>query len=196
MILATCLGLLTFSSTAWATTLERLDLQELVVNSDAVVIGQVTRIETELDERGRVHSIIEVRVDESLKGAPGQTVTIRQLGGVHGDIGTRVAGMPRLNVDDQAMLFLSGDVHQAVAVTGMAQGFFRLALGPDNRTEFAIPQLHNINLVERVSPDELNASRLQQVAPAELHRQAHTLDNLRARVLDLVQSQQPARELP
>src|SRR5690554_3541807 len=182
------------ASTASAATVERMDLDELVQRSDAVVVAQVADVQTELDERGRVVSIIELRVRETLKGPATQTVKIRQIGGAHGNIVTRVPGMPSFQVADQGVLFLSGDVElRPTAVTGLAQGYFRVALGPDNATEFAIPQINSMNLVvrERTQPTP-GTSQLRSVSAADLHLQVHELDAFKAQIRALVDSQ--ARE--
>ncbi|TXD38569.1 hypothetical protein FRC98_06725 [Lujinxingia vulgaris] len=187
------LALSLLATSASAATLPRMDLEELVVRSDAVVVAEVDEITTDLDARGRVVSTITLKVSETLKGPAARTITIRQLGGVHGDIGTRVPGMPVFQVADQGVLFLSGDVVQRPAsVTGLAQGFFRIALGPDNATEFAVPQVNNLNLVvrERVQPSA-QTSGLRSVAPAELHTQAHELTRFKARIRAIADDVQP-----
>lgn len=191
--LLSTLTLWLLATSATAATLPRMDLEELVVRSDAVVVAQVDEITTELDARGRVVSTITLKVRETLKGPVRRTLAIRQLGGFHGDVGTRVPGMPVFQVADQGVLFLSGDVAQHPAsVTGLAQGFFRVALGPDNATEFAIPQVNNLNLVvrERAQP-AASTSQLRSVAPTELHLQAHELNTFKARIRAIVDETQP-----
>ncbi|RDV38905.1 hypothetical protein DV096_08925 [Bradymonadaceae bacterium TMQ3] len=194
--LMSTLTLWLLAANATAATLPRMDLEELVVRSDAVVVAQVETITTELDARGRVVSTITLTVRETLKGPAQRTVAIRQLGGYHGDVGTRVPGMPVFQIADRGVLFLSGNVAQHPAsVTGLAQGFFRVALGPDSATEFAIPQVNNLNLVVRDrAQTATTTSQLRSVAPAELHQQAHDLNTFKARIrtiVDETQSEEP-----
>ncbi|RVU44139.1 hypothetical protein EA187_11360 [Lujinxingia sediminis] len=191
--LMSTLTLWLLAANATAATLPRMDLEELVVRSDAVVVAQVETITTELDARGRVVSTITLTVRETLKGPARRTVAIRQLGGYHGDVGTRVPGMPVFQIADRGVLFLSGNVAQHPAsVTGLAQGFFRVALGPDSATEFAIPQVNNLNLVVRDrAQTAATTSQLRSVAPAELHQQAHDLNTFKARIRTIVDETQP-----
>lgn len=186
--------LLLMAGTASASTVIRLDLNSLVANSDVIVVAQVIDIESALEEDGRVYTSITFRADESLKGHPGKEFSIRQVGGRVGDIATYVPGMPDFHVDERVFLFLSS-VDSHPVVTGMAQGKFQIAVGPDGETDYVIPRVENSHLI---SPDQAPPRRGEDgdEMPSvdledheNLFDQVHQFDTFRRQVEGLIAAQ-------
>lgn len=117
--------------TAAATTVLELSFDELTKESDAIVVGHVESVTAEVRE-GRVYSTIVVSVDESLKGTPGESVKIVQLGGKTKDLVTRAFGMPNFEAGEHVLLFLEkpNRVNYFV-VTGLTQGKKSLSTSED-----------------------------------------------------------------
>lgn len=111
------------ASPARATLSEALSLNDLVRQSEHVVLVTCVGEQSLRDDRDRIVTDYAIRVDEVSRGPaqPGQTLTLRRLGGELGDLGMRIEGEPRLAVGERYLVFLyaAGDVLRPV---GMSQG--------------------------------------------------------------------------
>ena len=87
------LALLLALSTANATTMVPLSLDQLVDASDEIVKGRVTETWTEPDlKTGLVWTYAQIEVEYTLKGAPGSVVIIEQPGGKWGSKEAHIEG--------------------------------------------------------------------------------------------------------
>ena len=79
------------------------------------------------------------------RGAPSEETWVRTLGGHVGRLGQLVEGEARLRLGERCLLFLEphADLHR---ITGMAQGLYRVRLGPD-RVERLAPSARAPDLV-------------------------------------------------
>lgn len=188
--------------TGRATTVLKLDLESLTANSDRIVVGEVESIDS-LRHDGKIVTDIEVRVAEQWKGAsePPDAVTIRQPGGRIGDTVTRVHGMPRFREGETTVLFLDKHPEQDLySVTGLRQGKFHVAIGPDGATEFVVPRLGNVQLMEPKGEgngsegtkdlDSIDASDLRISEPDSIHETVTPLESFRERVMSSVDNEQ------
>lgn len=198
-IIANITIVLTFAllvSSASAATILRMDVPTLVEHSDAVVIGSITNIVSKVEDDGRVYSTITLKVDEALKGQEQQTLTLRQVGGrdLEADIATVAPGMPQFEEHERVLLFLQRlpEQSESLAVTGMAQGKFRIARGPDNTTDFIIPQLRGLNLFDRPAIEQ-TTPEIEPKDARQWHLQTHSLQNFRHYLLDLIEIDQEVR---
>lgn len=83
---------------------------ELVTEADTVVRGVVTQVRSEEFDspQGRgVHTFVTLRVEHALKGTPGDTVTIRFLGGTVGKRTLKIAGIPQFEVGQRQIVFFA-----------------------------------------------------------------------------------------
>jgi hypothetical protein len=111
---------------AFATTVVRLNLEQLVQRADLIVQGQVQSVHCQWDEeRHLVFTYISIRVDEPLKGERRQSVLIRQIGGSVGTIQMSVAGVPQFKSGEMAIVFLKRQDDSTFQVVGMSQGLYR-----------------------------------------------------------------------
>lgn len=157
------------SSRVEATTLRQFDTRALTVNSDAVIIGQVTAVRSEwtADHR-RIVTRVTVRVSETLKGGPTGLLEVVQLGGELDGVKVTVAGCPAYRTGEEALFFLSGRTSTRMQVTGLAQGKFDLRRDP------ATGRLS----VQRTTPGfRTNDARSLRAAPAD-EAAALSLDDL------------------
>jgi len=126
VIRAFILGLLVLSPVALATTVLRADVPSLTLHSDDIVRGRVLTLQSHwTGDKLRIVTDVTVQVEETLKGRPAKTVTIRQPGGIVGDVGQKVSGLAAFKPGEEVVVFLErrGPVH---VVTGLAQGKFHL----------------------------------------------------------------------
>lgn len=135
LALAACLAVFVASS-ASATVVVALSLEELAVEADVIVHARVARTGSYLATyRGRLepHTTSELAVHEWLKGVGGERVVVDELGGdVPG--GRRwIAGTPRYAVGDEVVVFLRRLPEGRYRTLGLSQGRFevRHAVGAD-----------------------------------------------------------------
>jgi hypothetical protein len=132
-VAAVLLGL-SAPSTAEATIVRPLTVEDMTRRADLVCVGTITGQRSEWNvERTRIYTWTEVRISRTLKGkrAAGETVTVRQLGGVVDGISQSVPGNAKLLPGEEVVLFLDADEAAPLHyVIGMAQGKFTLSRGP------------------------------------------------------------------
>lgn len=195
------------ASTAGATTALKLDLESLVANSNAIVLGNVTEVRS-FKKEGRIFTETTIAVDEAWKGDATEKVTIRHPGGRIGDTVTRVYGLPGFETDERVVVFLSrartpeGEEASPYTVTGLRQGKFHVATGPDASTQFVVPRIGDMQLLapregEQLDADgadatsdparsgqldEIDVAKLKRSEPAPIHEKVLALDDFRQRV--------------
>jgi hypothetical protein len=109
---------------AKATTVVMLTDTELIVNSRAIVTGDVVSVMSAWDDtHSMVWTYVEVRTDRVLKGELGEgTIVLKQIGGEAGDSGVRVFGQPGFTAGERVLLYLNtggdGTLHAAHAFMG------------------------------------------------------------------------------
>jgi hypothetical protein len=85
---------------------------ELVASADTIVRGVVTDIRTEEFDspQGRgIRTLVTLRVERTLKGRTGETLTLSLLGGKVGRRTLRVIGMPEFQIGAREVVFVSGN---------------------------------------------------------------------------------------
>lgn len=126
------LGALVLAALAHATTLIALDVPALTKGSDRVVRGTVKSVAPRWTQDGaRIMTDAVIEVRETWKGAPKDTVTVMQQGGVIGEVGQLVHGTIPFRAGDEVVLFLEQRGARFL-ITGMMQGVFRVE-GADAR---------------------------------------------------------------
>ena len=108
-----------------ATTLLRMDLEQLARAADAVVRVRCTE-SASYTEQGNVWTRTEFTVIESLKGAPPSPITVRLPGGRLGQITVSIEAVPRFRPGEEGVLFLEELPTGDYTVTGWALGSFRI----------------------------------------------------------------------
>jgi len=103
-----CLLVVCAPSAASATIIEAMSLDELVRGADAVALVTCVDERALRDQRNRIVTDYELRLDEVMKGsaAPGSHLTMRRLGGIIGDLGMRVEGEPSMQPGQRYVVFL------------------------------------------------------------------------------------------
>lgn len=128
--MAAAVAVLMAATTASATIVKSLDLEEMAREADVIVHGTVERQSASWnEERTRIYTVTEVRVTEGLKGPhqAGDVIRIRQLGGTVDGITQMIPGNAKLVRGEEVVLFLDRDEKKDLHyVVGMAQGKFRV----------------------------------------------------------------------
>ena len=200
------LALVADATPASASTVVRLDLESLVANSDRIVQGTVEKVESRV-EKGRVYTYTTIAVDEALKGEDTEDVRLRQVGGETEELATWVPGMPRFEKGQEVVIFVEKpEGSEYSVITGMMQGKFRVAVGPDNSTRYVVPYLGDISLVrERKTPGDAPTDsaargssgevgpRIEAADPADLYRKVQPLSVFKEQVRATIRGQQETR---
>jgi hypothetical protein len=112
-----------------ATTLVYLPFEQQVDDAGLIVVAvAATRTSSWDTGRTMIHTDIVFRVEETVKGQASGAVTVRQLGGVVGDVGQAVAGTPVFGIGKRYVLFLEPSGEGTYRVVGFSQGSYAVAL--------------------------------------------------------------------
>lgn len=137
---------LAFAGAAGATTLANLSTDQLTDASDLVVRGKVASVETDLNDHGKVVTVAQVQVSETLKGIAdaGDWLRVETPGGIYGDLVVDAHGAPRYSAGEDVLLFLveygGGDAWSTV---GLSLGKYTIkqdpTTGKDMLVRFTLP---------------------------------------------------------
>ena len=120
---------LLITSLAQATTVERMDLDDLVSKSDKIVVGKISNSRTYWGGNGKIIlTTYTVEVEESIKGQALRTVELTTIGGKIGNLELRVSGMPAFEKGENAVLFIENSGSYSTVV-GLSQGKFSVTKG-------------------------------------------------------------------
>lgn len=160
---------------ALATTLVKADLASLTRQSDAVVLGQVTRVESRFtSDRQRIVTDTEIAVSQAVKGEVQKTIVVMQPGGEVGDVGQKVAGVALFTPGEEVVVFLERR-GERYFVVGLGQGKYKVQRSSDGKAAYAVPPSElGATLVDPVTREHVSPESepvrlevfLQQVAAA------------------------------
>jgi len=120
--------LLALTSTARATTLVPMDLDQLTDRATAIFVGTVVHSEVVVSADGSFpFTFVTFQVSSTLKGEVGRQLTLRFHGGVTESRFVVVHGMPQFEQGETYLLFVDGDGTAASPVLGWTQGQYRFA---------------------------------------------------------------------
>ncbi len=128
------LALLAAVPAAQATTLVRMNVDQLTASAAVVARVRCLSNESRWDE-GQIWTFTTFEVIETLKGDVPKQITVRLIGGKVGHLISHVAGVPRFEPGEQAILFLEPTRAGDLSVTSWAQGTFRIRRDPDTGRE-------------------------------------------------------------
>ncbi len=131
-ILAPLLLAALFSAGSRAATPIPRTLQDLSAEAEIVVVGIVAEQQTRFnDDQTLILTDTTIRVEETLAGEAGGWVTVSEYGGVVGDRGLVVSGLPRFREGDRVLLFLCRDILGLLRTCGASQGRLELRTASD-----------------------------------------------------------------
>jgi hypothetical protein len=117
------------TSTAYATTVLKMSLKDLARKSDAVVMALVEDQVARYDADKEIYTYITLKVLDPVKGSrKDDLITIRQLGGIVGNIASVVPGMPTFRKGDEVVVFLTQrDAAGYPGIMGLQQGKYTIS---------------------------------------------------------------------
>jgi hypothetical protein len=115
---------------AFATTVQKLSLQELSKKSESIVMARVDDAFSSWDAAHKeIYTYFTLSVLQPVKGSKGATtITLRQLGGTVDNIASIVPGMPSFRKGEEVVVFLTQkDAAGYPWVMGLQQGKYSIA---------------------------------------------------------------------
>jgi hypothetical protein len=130
LVLVVCLVAGLGALPALASVVEQLTLERAVDLSDQIVVGVVLELEVLKTSSGVIYTDSSVLIHERLAGEPSlpQVLVVRHPGGVVGDLGMRVEGVPSFAVGERVLLFLepAPGTSGSFRTIGLFQGAYTL----------------------------------------------------------------------
>jgi hypothetical protein len=166
-----------------ATTVIPPTFDELVDQAETIFQGDVTNVKSEWVGEGaqrHIMSYVTFRVEESLKGNPGQCYTIRMLGGTVAGETMGVSDAPKFQVGDKDILFVQNNGSQFIPLVGIMHGRFHVRANEsgqqvvtNNEDEPVKNVTHLGRMASYAAPDEpdLPAAAFRDAVKNKLQRQ-------------------------
>jgi len=126
---------------ALATTVQKMELPQMVSTADSIVQGRVEAIEGRA-ENGMVYTYVSVVVDDPIKGDRRRTVLVRQLGGTAGGKTIWVSGMPQFKRGDEVIVFLRNRKDGTFDIVGLNQGKYEIL------NNYAVANVSGVSVVD------------------------------------------------
>lgn len=126
---------LMLSAVPRATTVIAPTFQELVGEADLVFEGEVLDAQSRaaiVDGNDVIFTDVSFRVARALKGTPGSVVSLQFLGGVVGDRGMKVHGVPTFARGDRDIIFAVTSQSLVSPLVRMMHGRVRIARGGES----------------------------------------------------------------
>lgn len=114
---------------ARATSILPPTFPDLVTEADTIVRGTVTDVHCVAVETSRgqaIHTLVTLRVERAIKGAPGETLTLTILGGTVGKRTLAIDGLPQFRVGERTLVFLANNGRTMCPVIGARHGRFNI----------------------------------------------------------------------
>jgi hypothetical protein len=125
MVIAIAALALVGAQVAFATTVQKLTLQELTKKSESIVMARVDDAVSSWDAAHKeIYTYFTLSVLQPVKGSKGATtIMLRQIGGTVGNIASVVPGMPSFRKGEEVVVFLTQkDAAGYPWVMGLQQG--------------------------------------------------------------------------
>jgi hypothetical protein len=115
--------------TAHATTVIPPTFDQLVIQAEVIFQGNVTDVRSQWVGEGaqrHIVSYVTFKVEDPLKGNPGESYTIRMYGGTVDGESMGISDAPKFNVGDRDILFVENNGSQVIPLVGLMHGRFHV----------------------------------------------------------------------
>ena len=181
--------LCTFAFTARATTVIPPSFDQLVKRAQVIFEGDVTGMKSQWIGEGSEHRIVTYvpfKVDDSRKGDPGTSYTIRMLGGTVDGQTMQVSDAPKFAVGDHDLLFVENNGSQFIPLVGIGHGRFRIKKDESGNAMLLTGEDQPLTDVSQLGADEKTA--VQGRRPLSLQDFKTTV---RSRIQQQIRTQTP-----
>lgn len=140
-----------------ATTVIPPRFDELVSRAQIIFEGEVTGLQSQWIGEGAQHRIVTFvtfKVNDTLKGEPGTTYSMRMLGGTVDGRTMEVSDAPKFKVGDHDLLFVENNGSQFIPLVGIQHGRFRIQKDQSGRDTLLTGEGQPLTDVNQLGGDE------------------------------------------
>jgi len=120
----TCLLAVCVATSGAASVIPSKTFAELVAQADQIFRGEVLAVSSRWTiDSSAIETVVDFRVERTLKGNLGRAITLSFLGGTVGETTLTVDGMPRFVVGERGVFFVRAGA-SASPIVGFSQGRF------------------------------------------------------------------------
>jgi hypothetical protein len=143
--------------------MQAYSMEDLVAESDLVIIGSAIRIAHQKNTRGKIVRAVTFKVDQYLVGSGPSQIVLELAGGQIGTVRSRVFGEIDLPTNELVLLFVRQSVQPEAHIfygVGMGQGRFRVVQDRQTGKRFVTQVLgEGLNLVAEIDDDPMGIGR-------------------------------------
>lgn len=157
-------------SSTQATTVVPPTFDELVEQAEVIFQGNVTNVGSQWVGEGaqrHIVSYVTFNVEDALKGAPGQSYTIRMLGGTVDGETMGVSDAPRFKVGDKDILFVQNNGSQFIPLVGIMHGRFHVRRDHSGQEVVTSNEGKPVKNVARLGREAADSSTDTTLTPAD-----------------------------
>jgi len=161
-----------------ATTVIPPTFDQLVGQAEVIFQGTVTDVRSVWSGEGaqrHIDSYVTFTVEQSMKGTPGTSYTIRLLGGTIDGETMEVTDSPKFKVGDRDILFVEHNGEQFVPLVGIMHGRFRVQRDEQTGRDFVTTgEGEPVGDLSKLGREEESATAAEALSPAEFKSQIQT----------------------
>ena len=156
---------------AQGTTVIPPTFDELVDKAEVIFQGTVTDVRAQWVGEGaqhRIMSYVTFKVEDTMKGAPGDTYTLRMLGGTVDGETMEVSDGPKFEVGGREIVFVENNGSQFIPLVGIMHGRFHIQKDDQTGAEFVTTNEHQpVKDVSKLGRAETAAATGRGLSSAE-----------------------------
>jgi hypothetical protein len=160
-----CVGL----HAARGTTVIPPTFDELVSRAEVIFQGTVTDVRSQWTGEGaqhRIESYVTFRVEDAMKGAPGESYTLRMLGGTVDGETMEVSDSPKFKIGDRDVIFVENNGSQFIPLVGIMHGRFHVDKDKETGREMITThEREPLKDLSRLGKQEQKASASEALSP-------------------------------
>jgi len=151
------------------TTVVPPTFDELVSRAEVIFQGTVTDVRSHWTGEGaqhRIESYVTFKVEDAMKGAPGESYTLCMLGGTVDGETMEVSDSPKFKVGDRDIIFVENNGSQFIPLVGIMHGRFHV--DKDNKTGremITTNEREPLKDLSRLGKQEQKASASEALSP-------------------------------
>ena len=162
-----CFGL----HAARGTTVIPPTFDELVSRAEVIFQGTVTDVRSQWTGEGaqhRIESYVTFKVEDAIKGAPGESYTLRMFGGTVDGETMEVSDSPKFKVGDRDIIFVENNGSQFIPLVGIMHGRFHVDKDRQTGREMITTnEREPLKDLSRLGKQEQKASAGEALSPSD-----------------------------
>lgn len=155
---------------ASATTVIPPTFDQLVSQAEVIFQGRVTDVRSQWVGEGaqrHIVSYVTFKVEDGVKGNPGEAYTIRMFGGTVDGESMGVSGAPTFKPGDDDILFVENNGSQVIPLVGIMHGRFRVKRDHSGRDVVTTNEGEPVKNVARLGREAAADSPRESLTPAD-----------------------------